>query len=87
MSNHFVGVVMQADNQFYTVNLDLKTCDCGYFLQNGILYRQSFSCIYELGKPPCDYVPEPFTIQTWKNTYVTNLTSITLTNRSEFVID
>lgn len=24
---------MQADDQFYAVNLDLKTCDCGHFQQ------------------------------------------------------
>lgn len=87
MSSQVRGEVNQANDCVYVVDLDLRTCDCGHFQANGIPYGHAFSCIYELGKSPRDYVPEAFTIATWRNTYLTNLAPITLDDLSLFDVD
>lgn len=57
--------VVQAGEKSYKVDLELQTCDCGRFQENGIPCGHPFSCILTLGKWPQEYVPDFFTVQTW----------------------
>lgn len=84
MSSQAKGEVNQANDRVYVVDLDLRTCGCGHLQEDGIPCGHACGRISELGKSPRDYVPEAFTIATWRNTYLTNLTPITLNDLSLF---
>lgn len=79
MSSAVKGSVTQGNDRVYIVDVDACICDCGWFQENGIPCSHAFSCIYRLqNQSPRDYVPDLFTIQTWKNTYLLNFEPVTL---------
>jgi hypothetical protein len=78
------GKVIQANDREYVVDLAMRTCDCGHFQENGIPCGHAFSSIYVLNQSPRDSVPDVFTVQIWKNTYLTNLEPVTLVDLPHF---
>lgn len=72
------GIVMQANQKTYAVDLLLRTCTCGHFQANGIPCGHAYSCIKSVGQRPRDHVPNFFTLAIWRDTYLENLTPITL---------
>lgn len=87
MSTATIGIVEQVNDRSYEVSLEERTCDCGRFQESGIPCGHVFSCMWELGKSLRDFVPEEFTIQTWKNTYLSNLAPLSLGKISLLVLE
>lgn len=85
MSSNTLGIVTQLNGKEFEVNLDQRVCSCGHFLENGIPCGHAFTCIFAIGKRPRQYVPDHFTIETWKNTYLTNLSPISLEHLNQYV--
>lgn len=80
ISSQTKGIVTQINSPTYKVDLEKQVCDCGHFQENGIPCGHVFSCIFAIGRRPHVYVPEFFTMEAWKNTYLTNLAPISLDN-------
>lgn len=80
MASRVLGEVTQANDRVYIVNLADRICDCGHFQENGIPCGHAFTCIYALNQSPRDYVSHHFSVQTWKNTNLTNLQPVTIEN-------
>lgn len=80
MSSQTKGVVTQINGRTYEVDLVARVCECGHFQKNGIPCGHAFSCIFAIGRRPREYVPEYFTMEAWKNTYLLNLAPISLDN-------
>jgi hypothetical protein len=60
MTSNTQGIVTQANDRVYIVDLNMRICDCGYFQENGIPCGHAFSVIFELGGRPRDFVPSVF---------------------------
>lgn len=78
------GVVIQTNQNEYTVDLYSCICSCSQFQKSGISYSHSFSCIFHFNERPSNYVPDFFKVTVWKATYLENLSPIFLTNLVEF---
>lgn len=79
MATEIEGEVQQANGQIYLVNLEHRICSCGHFQSNGIPCGHAFSVIgQQPNQSPKDYVPFFFLVQTWKETYTSNISPISL---------
>lgn len=72
------GEVTDLNERVYIVDLVAQTCECGQYQDNGIPCGHAYTFILELGESPIHYVPSHFTAVSWKKTYNTNLTPISL---------
>lgn len=72
------GRVTDINEREYIVDLVAETCECGQYQDSRIPCGHAYTFIFELGENPNHYVPSHFTISTWKKTYNTNLTRISL---------
>lgn len=80
MASRTLREVTQANDRVYIVNLTDRICDCGHFQENGIPCGHAFTYIYALNHSPRDYVSHHFSVQTWRNTYLTNLQPVAIEN-------
>jgi hypothetical protein len=53
----------------YTVNLEKKTCSCGYFQLAGLPCCHAICAIYKCGKNVDDYIHKCYTIEEFKKNY------------------
>lgn len=72
------GEVTDANERVYIVDLVAHTCECGQYQDNGIPCSHAHTFILEIGENPIHYVPRHFTAESWKKTYNTNMTAISL---------
>lgn len=72
------GEVTDANELVYIVDLVAQTCECGQYQDNGIPCGHAYTFIRELGENPIHYVPRHFTAESWRKTYNTNMTAISL---------
>ena len=55
-------------------------CTCGRYQEVGIPCGHAIACIRKLRRPPCDYIPEYFTVRAFRATYATNFLPIDITD-------
>jgi hypothetical protein len=72
------GSVVSFSGERYTVNLDKHTCTCGRFQVNEIPCGHAVALINKLRLSPRDFIPEFFSLQTYRDTYSTNLLPVSV---------
>jgi SWIM zinc finger len=73
MRSEVEALVRQVNDNVYTVNIELGTCSCTIFQENGIPCGHGISTIFaQPGRDLHPYMPEILIISTWKKTYSLN---------------
>jgi hypothetical protein len=81
MRSELQGLVKQANNNVYTVNLEIKECSCKIFQENGIPCGHAITAIFaHPGRDLVPFMPEILSIATWKRTYSDNFPLIDITD-------
>ena len=85
MASETEGEVIQANGKVFLTNLARRWCSCGHFQENGIPCGHAFSIIRQVqNRSPRDYIPQFFSLTTWRATYSTNLRPVSLEDLSQF---
>ena len=80
------AIITQTNQHTFIVDLILRSCTCGHFQSNGIPCSHAFSFICYLQScfsnhsSPGDYILQCFSTSCWQQTYISNLSPISLTD-------
>jgi hypothetical protein len=73
-------VITTLQDKRYVVDLALQTCECGRYQVNCIPCGHAVALIVKLRKPPRDYIPDFFKLDTYRKTYARNIRPVSTCN-------